>query len=227
MDTSVILSIHNLGRQVNQHWIWKGLTFDVQAGDRLGIIGASGTGKSLLLRAIAGLDPVQGGQIIFNGKDLKEWDMPTYRTGVMYLHQRPALPEGTVEQMLRQVYSFACHRHTCYARDRIVAYLETLGRSALFLEQPTQSLSGGEGQIASFLRALQLSPTVLLLDEPTASLDPDATYQVEQLVATWQAEDPRRAYFWTSHSPEQIQRVTHRTLTLSPPMELADGTPVH
>jgi putative ABC transport system ATP-binding protein len=227
MQPSAILSVQDLGRQVNQRWIWQNLTFAVYPGDRLAVIGASGTGKSLMLRAIAGLDPVQQGQIDFAGQPLTAWDMPAYRARVMYLHQRPVLPEGSVEQMLCQVYTFKGHRHARYDRDRIIMYLNQLGRSDRFLDLSTRSLSGGESQLAAFLRALQLSPTLLLLDEPTASLDPDTAHQVEQLVVTWQAEDAERAYLWTSHSPEQLQRITDRAIALSPSMESADGTPVH
>lgn len=73
-------------------------------------MGASGTGNSLLLRALAGLDRVQTGQIVFEGKLLEHWMLPNYRVPVIYLHQRPALLEATVEATLQQVYQLAVHR---------------------------------------------------------------------------------------------------------------------
>lgn len=226
MEKSALLSVYDVGRCLDQRWIWRNLTFTVQMGDRLAIVGASGTGKTLLLRAIAGLDPIQAGTITFAGKSLATWAMPAYRARVIYLHQRPVLPEGTVEQMLRQVYTFASHRHMSYDRDRLLTYLNSLGRTEEFLNQATRSLSGGESQIAAFLRALQLSPDILLLDEPTASLDLEATHQLEALIAHWHQENPQRAYLWTSHSPEQIQRVTDRAIALSPPQELRYGVSI-
>ena len=90
-----------------------------------------------------------------------------------------------------------------------------LGRSADFLERSTDQLSGGERQIVSCLRSLQLSPQVLLLDEPTASLDNTATKQLETLIAQWQHADPQKACIWTSHDPAQIERVTDRAIVLS------------
>ena len=62
------LSVAELGRQVQNRWIWQGVSFELHPGERLAVIGASGTGKSLLLRALAGLDSVQKGQIIFKEK---------------------------------------------------------------------------------------------------------------------------------------------------------------
>ncbi|MEB3213784.1 MAG: ABC transporter ATP-binding protein, partial [Leptolyngbyaceae bacterium] len=64
------------------------------------------------------------------------------------------------------------------------------------------------------LRALQLNPQILLLDEPTASLDSDTTHQVEYLIDQWMTASPDRACLWTSHDPQQIQRVTHRQIRL-------------
>jgi putative ABC transport system ATP-binding protein len=227
MGKSPLLSVQNLGRQIDGRWIWQEISFSVNPGDRLAVVGASGTGKSLLLRAIAALDPVQAGEIWFAGRALRDWSIPQYRAQVIYLHQRPALPEGSIEAALCQVYRFASHRQATYDRDRILFYLKHLGRSPQFLEQSTRTLSGGESQIAAFLRALQLSPQLLLLDEPTASLDPETAQQIEALVMAWQAEDPQRAYLWTSHAPEQIQRVTERAIALSQPSEAPHGSTLH
>lgn len=217
-DSSIhrsLLSVEGLGRQVQNRWIWQGVSFELYPGERLAVVGASGTGKSLLLRALAGLDPVQKGLIVFKGQSSESWLMPQYRAQIIYLHQRPALLEGTVEENIRYAYKLAAHRHKVYNRKQILTYLELLGRTADFLERPTAALSGGESQIVAFLRALQLSPCVLLLDEPTASLDAETTRCLESLVHTWQVEHTERAYIWTSHDPTQIQRVTDRQITLN------------
>ncbi|MBD1821591.1 ATP-binding cassette domain-containing protein [Cyanobacteria bacterium FACHB-DQ100] len=212
-----LLVLQNLGRQVEEKWIWKHLNFELHPGERCAIAGAAGTGKTLLLRAIAALDPIQAGSILFQGKNLSDWFIPRYRTQVLYLHQRPALLEGTVEQNLQAIYKMSVHQSLKpypLERDRILKYLSSLGRSADFLNRPIHALSGGESQIAAFLRALLCSPTVLLFDEPTASLDAQTEQQFEQLVQFWQQEDPMRSYFWTSHDPEQLSRMTDRRLRL-------------
>jgi putative ABC transport system ATP-binding protein len=210
-----LLSVVGLSRQVQEKWIWQGINFDVFQGDRIAVVGASGTGKSLLLRAIARLDPVQAGRIIFDGQPVERQSMPQYRSQVIYLHQRPALIEGTVEANLQQVYQLAVHRHRVYDHNQILHYLKLLGRTEEFLQRSSTVLSGGESQIVAFLRALQLSPRILLLDEPTASLDIETAQRLEALVQAWQSENLDRAYLWTSHDPVQLRRITDRQITLN------------
>jgi len=215
-----MLVIQDLGRQIQGRWVWKQINFELYPGERCAIAGEAGAGKTLLLRAIAALDPVQSGTIALQGKSLSDWFIPHYRTQVLYLHQRPALLEGTVEQNLQAIYRMAVRRSPDRYRDqrpRILEYLSILGRSPDFLDHPTHALSGGEGQIAAFLRALLCSPTVMLFDEPTASLDAQTEQRFEALVRLWQQENPVRSYFWTSHNPEQLERMTDRRLTLKRP----------
>lgn len=209
-----LLAVTGLGCQVQDRWIWQGVSFEVFAGDRLAVVGPSGAGKSLLLRAIAALDPVQRGQIIFQGQAIAGQFLPRYRAQVIYVHQRPALLPGTVEDNLQQVYRLQVHRHRAYDRRQILHYLTLLGRTEAFLSQPRGVLSGGEAQIVAFLRALQLGPAMLLLDEPTASLDRETALRLEALVQAWQAENAQRAYLWTSHDPTQLQRISDRQITL-------------
>ncbi|MDZ7960278.1 MAG: ATP-binding cassette domain-containing protein [Aulosira sp. DedQUE10] len=209
-----IISVEGLGRKIDQAWIWRNLNFELRSQQRVAVLGASGSGKSLLLRALAGLDTVQAGQIKFQGRSINSWYLPNWRSQIIYLHQRPALWEGTVEDNLKLVYNLQTNRHLVYNRQRILDYLCLLRRHEDFLLRPVSAISGGEGQIVAFLRALQLSPKVLLLDEPTASLDGSTAHCLEALVAAWQAEDSQRAYIWTSHDPVQLERITNRQITL-------------
>jgi putative ABC transport system ATP-binding protein len=213
-----VLEIQNLGRQIQGRWIWQQLNFELLPGERCAIVGEAGAGKTLLLRTIAALDPIQSGSLVFHGKPLSDWYTPRYRTQVIYLHQRPALLEGTVEQNLQFIDKLSMHQSLepyQQKRQRILTYLSSLGRTEDFLDRPIYALSGGEAQIAAFLRAFLCAPAVLLLDEPTASLDAHTEQQFEHLIDLWQQEDPSRAYFWTSHDPAQLERMTHRRLTLN------------
>ncbi|MBE9001838.1 ATP-binding cassette domain-containing protein [Nostoc sp. LEGE 12447] len=209
-----VLSVQGLGRKIQNQWLWQNLNFELLPGERVAVVGASGCGKSQLLRMIASLDPIQAGYIFFQGKSIDAYYTPNYRSQVVYLHQRPALWEGTVEDNLQQVYRLAAHRHQVYKRELILNYLQLLHKPADFLQRPVSAISGGESQIVAFLRALQLSPLVLLLDEPTASLDVATANCLEALVAAWQKEDIQRAYLWTSHDSAQLQRITHRQINL-------------
>ncbi|MEA5627654.1 ABC transporter ATP-binding protein [Nostoc sp. UHCC 0251] len=209
-----ILSVQGLGRKIQNQWLWQNLNFELLPGERVAVVGASGSGKSQLLRMIASLDPIQAGYIFFQGKSIDAYYTPNYRSQVVYLHQRPALWEGTVEDNLKQVYRLAAHRHQVYKRELILNYLQLLHKPADFLQRPVSAISGGESQILAFLRALQLSPLILLLDEPTASLDVATANCLEALVAAWQKENIQRAYLWTSHDSAQLQRITHRQISL-------------
>lgn len=208
-----ILSASGLRRQLGDRWLWNDLSFALRPQERVGLIGPSGSGKTLLLRALVLLDPLQHGEVSFQGHCIKNQSITQYRTQVIYLPQRPAAFDGTVEDNLKRVFTLAAQTGT-YRRSLIERYLSALNRTPDFLDQSVRRLSGGESQILALLRALQLQPKVLLLDEPTASLDPDSTQQMEGLVDQWMSEDSQRACLWTSHDPQQIRRVTNRQINL-------------
>jgi putative ABC transport system ATP-binding protein len=187
----------------------------VPAGFSLSISGPSGSGKTLLLRALAMLDPLDAGEIRFEGRPIERRQIPHYRSRVVYLHQRPMLLENQVEAALRRPYALKIHRRRSFHKERIVEMLRRLGRNEAFLNKPVGELSGGESQLVALLRAIQLDPQVLLLDEPTAALDADATTAVETLVRDWLGESPdTRTAIWVTHAVEQAQRVAERVIRI-------------
>jgi len=195
----------------------------VRAGERWAVTGPTGSGKTLLLRALAVLDPLEAGELLFNGKPVLNENVPTFRRQVIYLHQQPALIAGTVEDNLRLPFTFKSARRAgpvmapvpMFNRERIVEYLSSLGRTEDFLNAESDNLSGGEGQIVAALRAIQLQPQVLLLDEPTAAMDQETTAAIESLVARWRDEsDEQAAVVWVTHSAEQVARMADQVLRL-------------
>src|SRR5262249_56993418 len=142
----------------------RGACLEVHPGDRLAIIGPSGAGKTVLLRAIAMLDPIEEGSIRLRGCAIPREAIPTYRKEVVYLHQRPALLDGSVATNLEHPYSLKVHRAKRFDRERMVNLLHALGRDEAFLDKSGRDLSGGEAQIVALLRAIQLDPAALLLD---------------------------------------------------------------
>ncbi len=182
-------------------------------GERLGISGPSGAGKTLLLRALALLDPLDSGEILFHEKPVA--DVPDFRSQVVYLRQQPARFEGTVQQALEKPFSLAIHQNKQFDSERIGNMLEHLGRDASLLSKNLTDLSAGEAQIVALLRAVQLDPSVLLLDEPSASLDSKTKGSVELLISRWFEEGaPTRALIWVAHDSDQLQRIADRTVML-------------
>ena len=237
------LSCKNLSRQISGNWIWSKINLHLAPGDKLALSGSSGSGKSLLLRTLAGLDVIESapsgetGTINFDGISLHNWEMPQYRTKVSYIPQNPVFFDETVETNLKRAFQLKAHQHRRYNQKQILAWLEQfslptaasnssgIGDYSEFLQRPAKDLSGGEAQITALLRVLQLEPQVLLLDEPTASLDAVLTGRFEYLLENWQKElpdsnsdtantKPQRAWIWVSHNPDQLQRMCRNMFSL-------------
>ncbi|SIT45933.1 ABC transporter related [Paraburkholderia ribeironis] len=190
-------------------------TFVLHAGDRVAITGPSGSGKSVFLRALALLDPLDAGRIMWRGAAVERAAIPRYRRHVAYIRQRPAVLDGSVEDNLRYPFELRAYRDVRFDRVRAASLAAEAGRGDDFLDKRASELSGGEAQIAALIRVLQLAPDVLLLDEPTASLDPQSSRAIEALVHAWFDADPgRRASIWVSHDPAQAARMSKRHLTM-------------
>jgi putative ABC transport system ATP-binding protein len=213
----LLLEARGVGRRAagGGDWLLHDVSLALGGGERLALLGPSGAGKTLLLRALALLDPLGEGVVLWRGLPVADGEVPAFRGRVVYLHQRPALFEGDVEFNLRLPYALASHRARSFDRARVLGLLAELGRDESFLGKSQRDLSGGEAQIAALLRAVQLDPAVLLLDEPTAALDPASAAAIEKLVACWLDERPGdRALVWVSHDPAQARRVADRAVYL-------------
>jgi putative ABC transport system ATP-binding protein len=188
-------------------------TFALRSGDRVAITGPSGSGKSVFLRALALLDPLDAGCIMWHGAPVQRAAIARYRRSVAYIRQRPALLDGSVEDNLRYPFALRAYRDVHFDRARAASLAAQAGRGDDFLDKSASELSGGEAQITALIRVLQLAPEVLLLDEPTASLDPESSRAIEALVHAWfETEPARHASIWVSHDPAQAARMSARHL---------------
>ena len=211
-----LLEARGLGRRAEDGaWLLTELQLALAPGERVGLSGPSGAGKTLLLRTLAHLDPPDAGEVRWRGAVVADADVPALRAALAYLPQRPALVEGSAADNLRLPFALRAHRERRYDADRVAAWLTAIDRPPALLERRHDQLSGGEGQLIALLRVLQLDPQVLLLDEPTSALDPDSTAAVERLLGLWLAERPERAALWVGHDAAQLERVSDRRLRMA------------
>jgi len=209
-----LLSLQNLTLSAGERVLCANLAVRLAPGDRLAIVGPSGSGKTLLLRALSALDSPPGLVLRWRGRQLTPGQIPAFRSRTVYLSQRPALPDGSVEDALRTPFRYRANQRQRYSRDTALALLERLGLDNDFAGRETADLSGGESQAVALVRALLLAPDVLLLDEPTAAMDPKRVAAAETLVDDWMAERAERALVWTSHHAEQLARVSNCQIAL-------------
>jgi len=187
----------------------QGVSLRIQAGERVALVGANGCGKSTLLRLMHGLIAPSEGTV-------------RHQVGVQQamLFQRPYLMRLSV---LNNVALGLWLRGTPWAqsRDKALHALQRVGMDAL-VQRPARKLSGGQQQRVALARACALSPQVLLLDEPTASLDPHAKREVEALIGDLARQGSGMTVLFASHNLGQVKRLATRVVYLEHGRVLAD-----
>jgi len=181
----------------------------VRRGEILGIVGPSGSGKSTLLRLLDFLEAPTGGRLIFDGKPVTADVSLDQRRRVTTVFQHPVLLKRSVTSNLRFGLSL---RGEKLSNDLKMEWLERLGLTDL-ADKPAETLSAGEAQRVALARALLVRPDVLLLDEPTANLDPFNVGLIESIV---QEENRIRGttIVMVTHQLFQARRLAHRTALL-------------
>ncbi|MBN1149026.1 MAG: phosphate ABC transporter ATP-binding protein [Anaerolineales bacterium] len=184
---------------------------DIHQGEVLAIVGPSGSGKSTLLRMLNFLEPPSSGSIEFQGVNYRAGsEMPlALRRKVTTVFQNPMLLNRSVWDNV--VYGLGL-RGQRDATDRIQAALERVGLDKL-ARQRARTLSGGEAQRVALARAMVIQPDVLLLDEPTANLDPYNVGMIEQIVQNLNRQRDTTLALVT-HNVFQAHRLAERVVFL-------------
>ena len=178
--------------------ILKPASFALSMGECIAIRGPSGAGKTLLLRAIADLDP-NAGTVILESRDRSTIPGPEWRRLVGYVPAEPGWWAETVGEHFAD-------------RAAAAAFLKNLGFPDETETWPISRLSTGERLRLALVRALIMRPKVLLLDEPTASLDAASVAAVESLIAAERRSG--LAVLWVTHDPSQARRIADRQLVM-------------
>jgi phosphate-transporting ATPase len=176
----------------------KPASFSLSAGECIAVRGPSGAGKTLLLRAIADLDPNEG-LVRLDARDRSTIAGPAWRRLVGYVPAEPGWWADTVGQHFSEWTA-------------ALAYVRDLGFPEEAKAWPITRLSTGERLRLALIRALMVGPKVLLLDEPTAALDPASVAAVESLIAA--RLRARVGVLWVTHDAEQAKRVAYRLLVV-------------
>jgi putative ABC transport system ATP-binding protein len=175
---SAILQAKNLVRSVQGKVIVNDVSFDVAAGELLAIVGPSGAGKSSLLRLLNRLNEPSSGTVLLEDKDFRQIPTRELRRRMGMVMQRPFVFPGTVVENLQFGPQ---QRGKTLTEDEIEELLRSVGLAG-YAREDAGHLSGGEAQRVCFARALANEPAVLLLDEPTSSLDEAAKFEVEGVI---------------------------------------------
>jgi oligopeptide/dipeptide ABC transporter ATP-binding protein len=215
-----------------------GVSFKVEAGRTLALVGESGCGKSTTAYAILGLVAATGGQIVFDGRDttrltLKERRALTGDMQIVFQDPSAALnPRISIGQSIAEPMAIA-GRSRDEQRKRVAELIERVGLPQAFARRLPAALSGGQRQRVVIARALALSPRLLILDEPVSSLDVSIRSQILNLLMELQ-RDLRLTYLFISHDLSVVRHIADDaavlylgTIAEQGPIDAIFGQPQH
>jgi ABC-type multidrug transport system ATPase subunit len=201
-----VIHAEGLCKHYGRHAAVRGLSFEVRTGETFALVGPNGAGKTTTLKCLLGLARPSAGSIRLGPRGLPPWE-PETRASIGYVPQRVDFPRShTAGEVLR---FFADLRGL--GRAEVDDAVERTGIRAL-LPRRAGELSGGMTQRLGLAQALLGRPEILVLDEPTASLDPEATHEFRALIEELQLEG--KTIVLCSHLLAEVERVAHRALVL-------------
>ncbi|MBY0517250.1 MAG: ATP-binding cassette domain-containing protein [Bacteriovoracaceae bacterium] len=185
------------------------LDFNLRIGESILLKGENGVGKSLLLKSLARLLPLEYKKFQYLEKDLSSWNLQEYRSQILYLPPSPTAQSMSIEDFFEVIFKmkiYEGHKPLYLYRDYLDKWKIT---NSHFNE-----LSSGQKQILSLLRAVSLKARVLLLDEPVAHLDTGMAAEAFNLLRDWQIKTEGQIIL-VSHAESKLEQFQFRDLRLS------------
>jgi|SRR5271165_518604 len=221
------VGVEDLHKSFGSQKVLNGISLAVNRGETLAVLGRSGTGKSVLLRLVIGLEKPDSGSVCIHGKDIAGLSLDqlgAIRMRMGFLFQHAALYDSlTVEQNV----AFPLHHHRkkmskSEMADRVRQLLAEVGMESGFAKMPSD-ISGGMQKRVGLARALALEPDILLLDEPTAGLDPISAGEIDDLVLKLQHEH-HMASIVVTHDLHSAKTIADRLALLNEGKVVIEGT---
>ena len=226
-DGMPFVAVENLHKTFGLHMVLSGISLTVSRGETLAVLGRSGTGKSVLLRLIIGLEKPDSGTVRIHGEDIAGLAldrMGEIRKKMGFLFQHAALYDSlTVAQNV--AFPLEHHRRDMAKSeraDRVRQLLAEVGMDYALDKMPSD-ISGGMQKRVGLARALALEPEILLLDEPTAGLDPISSGEIDELILTLQREH-QLASIVVTHDLHSARAIAGRLALLNEGSVVIEGT---
>jgi phospholipid/cholesterol/gamma-HCH transport system ATP-binding protein len=225
-ESAPVVAVKELRKAFGSHPVLNGISLSLNRGETLAVLGRSGTGKSVLLRLIIGLETPDSGSVCIYGRDIAGLaldQMGEVRKKMGFLFQHAALYDSlTVAENV--AFPLEHHRRNMSRserRDRVKQLLAEVGMEGN-LEKMPSDLSGGMQKRVGLARALALNPEILLLDEPTAGLDPISSGEIDDLILKLQRER-QMASVVVTHDLHSARTIADRLALLDQGNVVIDG----